>query len=451
MLNKDRLQKLILLLGDLVIFQLALWATIAIRYASEMNTAVWLQHFVPFTIVSAIWIVIFYAFGLYDFKLILPQKGLRQLVMEVMIISGSIAMALFYLVPFFITPKTNLLIVVLLSAAGINLWRHFFSAHLIGARKINTLFIGTLSEEGEIIDFLKNNPQLGYNVLTMLLNSGDREHLETISANRELSNVITEYKIDLIVVSQSARNAPRMIDQLYAALTKQITVIDAARFYESVTGKIPVHLINESWFIDNLTAIDKKMFESAKRLLDIFGAIILGVPTIAILPLIAIIIKLDSKGPIFYSQKRTGQGNKEINIFKLRSMRTDAERDGAKWAEKNDDRITRVGGILRKTRIDELPQLWNVLRGELSFIGPRPERPEFVETLKKEIPHYEMRHLVKPGLSGWAQVNFPYGASVEDANQKMQYDLYYLKNRSLTLDADIALRTIATILRRAGQ
>jgi len=169
------------------------------------------------------------------------------------------------------------------------------------------------------------------------------------------------------------------------------------------------------------------------------------------LPLIGALIKLNSAGPIFYRQKRVGKNGKIFEIAKFRSMFKDAEKNGAQWANEKDERITGMGKILRKTRIDELPQLWNVLKGEMSFIGPRPERPEFVEELQKQIPHYVMRHLVKPGLSGWAQIKFPYGASVEDAMEKLQYDLYYIKNRSFVLDLAITARTIAAVLSREGR
>jgi len=185
--------------------------------------------------------------------------------------------------------------------------------------------------------------------------------------------------------------------------------------------------------------------------LDAFLASALFVPLTAMLPIVALAIKLNSAGPIFYRQRRIGKNGKEFEIAKFRSMVCDAEKNGAVWASCNDNRVTFVGKILRKTRIDELPQIWNVLKGELSFIGPRPERPEFVKELVEKIPYYQMRHLVKPGLSGWAQINFPYGASVEDALQKLQYDLFYVKNRSIVLEISIMLKTIMTLLKREGR
>ncbi|MBI5742426.1 MAG: exopolysaccharide biosynthesis polyprenyl glycosylphosphotransferase [Candidatus Niyogibacteria bacterium] len=439
MLNKDRLRKIILLLGDLGVFYLALWLALTLRYSTELNARAWELHIWPFLIVFALWLAIFYIFGLYDLRLIAPKREGRDLIAEAFVVAGGAAVALFYFVPFFgITPKTNLFLVIVFSALGVAVWRRIFLSQLLGARKVNTLFIGTDDEVAEIISFLEQNPQLGYQVFTL-------------AAGTDLISTIKEKRIDLVVASPSARGGSQTMRDLYATLHLGITILDAAKFYESIVGKIPLRMINEAWFIDNLSTIDKKIFESLKRLFDIIGVLILGIPTLALTPLITLLIKLESSGPVLYRQLRVGRNNKNFEIVKFRSMRKDAETDGAKWASTNDARITKIGNILRKTRIDELPQLWNVLRGELSFIGPRPERPEFMGVLKKEIPHYEMRHLVKPGLSGWAQVNFPYGASVEDAREKMQYDLYYLKNRSLILDLVIALKTIATVLRHQGR
>jgi len=230
-----------------------------------------------------------------------------------------------------------------------------------------------------------------------------------------------------------------------------VTIIDFPEFYENITGKIPVSLIGEVWFLEHLVEGQKTLFESAKQVTDLFLAILLALPTIAILPFLAVAIRLDSKGPIFYRQQRVSRRKKIIEIIKLRTMVADAEKDGVRWADENDMRVTRVGRFLRKTRLDELPQLWSVLKGDLSLVGPRPERPEFVEILRTEIPFYDMRLLVKPGLTGWAQVNFPYGASVEDSMEKLQYDLFYIKNRSVILDISTMLKTLLIIISRGGR
>jgi len=203
--------------------------------------------------------------------------------------------------------------------------------------------------------------------------------------------------------------------------------------------------------LENVIELDKRKFEQIKRLIDVVLAVLFFLPFALLAPFAAMAIKLTSRGNVFYKQKRLGKNGKIFEIIKFRSMAKDAEKDGAKWAQIRDKRVTAVGKFLRKTRLDELPQILSVLKGDLSFIGPRPERPEFVDELSQKIPHYSMRHIVKPGLSGWAQINFPYGSSVNDSMQKLQYDLYYVKNRSLILEAIIILKTIMTVLKIEGR
>jgi exopolysaccharide biosynthesis polyprenyl glycosylphosphotransferase len=244
--------------------------------------------------------------------------------------------------------------------------------------------------------------------------------------------------------------------RFYEVLPLGVSIVSFPNFYEAALEKIPVSSVNESWFLENLVEIKKRVYEFFKRIFDAAFSIILLFPTILLLPLIGLFIKIESPGPIFYRQKRVGKDGKIFEIIKFRSMYAlssdgGAEKNGVQWASLNDSRITKIGRILRKTRLDELPQLFNILKGEMSFIGPRPERPEFIEELQKQIPHYAMRQLIKPGLSGWAQIKFPYGASVNDAMEKLQYDLYYIKNRSLILDLAIALRTLALIIRSEGR
>jgi len=210
--------------------------------------------------------------------------------------------------------------------------------------------------------------------------------------------------------------------------------------------------INQEWFLEKLTEGTKRPYEFVKRLFDIIFSVIFGVISLVIFPIIALAIKINSRGPLLYRQKRVGQYGKEFEIIKFRTMNEDAEKEsGAVWAKEDDPRVTVLGKFLRKTRIDELPQLWNILKGEMSLIGPRAERPEFDEKLKKKIPFYEERYLIRPGLSGWAQIQYRYGASVKDAHEKLQYDLFYIKNRSLALDLSIALKTTNIVFRQAGR
>jgi sugar transferase (PEP-CTERM system associated) len=217
--------------------------------------------------------------------------------------------------------------------------------------------------------------------------------------------------------------------------------------YERLTGKILVDDLKPSWLIFSDGFVISRWTRFVKRLIDVVLATIGVVASAPLAVVTAIAVKLDSEGPVLYGQERVGEGGRPFTVWKFRSMRQDAERGGRPiWATDQDDRITRVGRFIRKTRLDELPQFWNVLRGDMSFVGPRPERPFFVEQLAKEIPFYQQRHAVKPGLTGWAQVKYQYGSSVEDAMEKLRYDLYYIKHLSVSLDVSIVFDTVKVIL-----
>jgi sugar transferase (PEP-CTERM system associated) len=224
-----------------------------------------------------------------------------------------------------------------------------------------------------------------------------------------------------------------------------------ASVYEEYTGKIAIENLRPSWLIFSPGFRKSRVLLAAKRAIDVSASLIGLVLALPIMALVAAAIKLSSPGPLLYHQKRVGQNGRIVTVHKFRSMRSDAEaKTGAVWAKANDDRVFPVGRFLRKVRLDELPQLWNVLKGEMSFVGPRPERPEFVEQLTQRIPFYGQRHVVKPGVTGWAQVRYAYGASVEDAMEKLQYDLFYIKNLSVSLDIYIILQTVKTVILRRG-
>jgi lipopolysaccharide/colanic/teichoic acid biosynthesis glycosyltransferase len=252
--------------------------------------------------------------------------------------------------------------------------------------------------------------------------------------------------VDEIVVSAQDGDE-RAQDIWLACLNRGLQVTDLAVFVEREYYKIPCDEITVSWLLFIDLKWNHPFYHRLKRLLDIFAAIGLSLVLCPVLMAAALAIWLESGGPVIYSQLRTGFRGRTYRILKLRTMRADAEKTGAQWAAHGDDRVTRVGRVLRKTRIDELPQLWNVLRNEMSFIGPRPERPEFVEKLTSDIPLFPQRHWVQPGLTGWAQINYPYGASIEDARAKLCFDLYYIKNASFLLDLHIALRTAGAVMK----
>ncbi len=268
----------------------------------------------------------------------------------------------------------------------------------------------------------------------------------------DIKQILREHDITTVLTALDPRSNPTLVKHLYESLALKLQFFDLPTFYEKLTGKIPVTTIGHIWFLENLAESEKAIYELGKRIFDMVFSTVILVLSLPFIPLIALLIKLDTKGPVFFRQIRVGLLGKPFEAVKFRSMIEGAEKNGeAQWASKNDPRVTKIGRFLRKTRIDEIPQLLNVFRGEMSLIGPRPERPEFVAKLLELIPFYNERHLVKPGLTGWAQISFQYGSSTGDALKKLQYDLFYIKNRSLPLDIGIVLKTINIILSGKGQ
>ena len=267
-----------------------------------------------------------------------------------------------------------------------------------------------------------------------------------------LEKIIINYKINKIVVTEDIKNEGIALKLLNQKLNG-IEVYDYFTFYEDIEEKVPVKSIDEKWLLfgKGYQILYRDFNVKVKQIMDLFLAFVVLIVTFPIMLISAICIKLESKGAVIYKQDRVGLGNKEFEIYKFRSMVADAEKNGAQWAIQNDSRITKFGSFMRKTRIDELPQLWNVIKGDMSFVGPRPERMVFIKELEQEIPFYNVRHSVKPGLTGWAQVKYPYGASVEDAHQKLQYDLYYIKNQTIMFDIIILFKTLKVVLSRAGR
>lgn len=255
---------------------------------------------------------------------------------------------------------------------------------------------------------------------------------------------------EVVLALEERRNALPLAD-LLRIKTTGVHVNDFASFLERETGRIDLDTVNPSWLIfsDGFSS-GQAVSRALKRLFDVLASTVMLAVTAPLILLFALLVRLDSDGPAFYRQRRVGLYGKPFDVLKLRSMRADAEVNGAQWAERDDPRITRIGNFIRKTRIDELPQLWTVLKGQMSFVGPRPERPEFVGELERILPFYAERHMVKPGITGWAQINFPYGASVEDARHKLEYDLYYTKNYSPFLDLLILLQTLRVVIWNEG-
>ena len=276
---------------------------------------------------------------------------------------------------------------------------------------------------------------------------------KVFSREASIEELVERHRIDEIIVAErEQRGGGVPMDQLLACRIRGIPVIDLAGFYERAKSEVPLDSLKASWLVYGHGFVQGRARQIAKRAFDIICSAFLLTLASPVMLLTILAIKLDSPGPIIYRQERVGLGGRIFMCLKFRSMRTDAEKDGiARWAAKNDARVTRIGAFIRKTRIDELPQLLSVLKGQMSLVGPRPERPSFVAQLKEQIPFYDVRHSVKPGVTGWAQVRYSYGASLEDARRKHQFDLYYVKNNSLFLDLLVLIETVSVVLFREGQ
>jgi exopolysaccharide biosynthesis polyprenyl glycosylphosphotransferase len=265
----------------------------------------------------------------------------------------------------------------------------------------------------------------------------------------DLMATATAKGVDQIVVA-STEVGPQLMKDFLAAMKAKIKVHDQKQVIEVITGKVPIERLNDTWFIDELASVERRYYWYLKRTFDIAFAAIGLAATTPIMLLAAVLVRLDSKGPLFYSQTRIGRRGMPFRVWKLRTMVSNADKNGVHWTLENDDRITRIGRILRKLHIDEFPQFWNILKGDMSIIGPRPEAEALVALYTKEIPYYQERHMVTPGVTGWAQINYRYGNSVDDTREKLKYDFFYIKNRNFFLDLLILLRTIRTVLTGKG-
>jgi len=395
----------------------------------------------------------FYLFDLYDF---LVMHDRRELVLRLVQALGLAWIALafsFYAFPGLMLGRGISLIALPLALALMVLWRvsiHWFLGHPDFGERLLIVGSGNLAVElaREVLD----RPDAGYRIVGFV--GTDAELLgkslinpRVIGLTEELDQIVKREGIDRIVVAMGERRGQLPTNKLLQlSLAGDVTIEEGAAFYERITGRVSLNMLRPSWLIFTGRGRQKKIAELSRTAVHWLVALVGAVLSLPIALITAGLIKLESRGPIFYKQERVGKNGRIFTLTKFRSMRVDAEQDGPVWASKKDTRTTRVGRVIRKIRVDEIPQFWNILKGEMSFVGPRPERPHFVAQLAKEIPFYEQRHHIAPGLTGWAQIKYPYGASIEDARQKLQYDLFYIKNQGLMLDAIILFETIKIIL-----
>ncbi len=428
-----RLKTFILIIGDILILYLSLALTIIIRYGTRSLDSSWHNHLQPFSLIFLIWVLVFYLVDLYDIRAFKNEVGLAKGIGGAIILSATLSIILFYLFSNFfeLTPKTNLAIFSLIFGVFDFIWRTAVIKSNYARTKL--LVIGDSQITKEIVAYIKNNPQIGYELGFWL------SDVSAAFKRSELERLVREKKIDAIIIpSHFIKGDLPIVKLIYELLSLKIKVMSSTDFYETIFQKEPLEELEEGWFIEKITT-RRNGYDFLKRLIDIALSLTLGIIFLPIMILIAALTKLSSReGPVFFKHRRTGSNGKTYTHYKFGIMRKD---EGEFWTLPEDDRHTKLGKFLRYTHLDETPQLWNILKGDLSFIGPRPERVELTEKYR-ELPHYEIRHIVKPGLTGWAQINYRPSASLEEAFEKLKYDIYYIKNRSFILDFLIIIRTV---------
>jgi len=435
-----KLRQTVLFFGDLVSGYLALFLTIVFGFWGNFSWQIFWQHLFPFTLLYFFWFILFYIFGLYDLNLIRPKFEFLARTGQCFLVCLGLGIAFFYIIPFFgITPKVNLLINIVIFAVLISIWRRCFYYIFSSFYIKNIAFLGKNPLVKTLAKEIESNPHFGYKVVKF------------IDPKKPFFPQLKGKKIDSLIIAKDITSQPKLIKELYKCLPLKINLMELSQAYELLLHKIPIGFLNQSWFLRNLREDEKKIYDNIKRIEDIVLAIIIIILTLPLWLIFSILIKLEDKGPVFYKQERVGKNKKTFLLWKFRSMKPNSEKKGKpRWAEKDDPRVTKTGRFLRRSHLDEIPQMLNILKGDISLVGPRPERPEFVRKLEKEIPHYHLRHIIKPGFTGWAQIKFRYARSVMDSLEKFQYDLYYIKNRSLFLDLGILLKTFQLFFKNPG-
>ncbi len=448
MKSLSKREALVLFLGDIFFFALSLWFALALRYFEFPSRDLFSLHLTPFSILFIFWVFIYFVSGLYEKHTTLLKSKLPSVIFNAQIVNSIAAIAFFYTIPFFgITPKTILFIYLIISFILILGWRLYGIAFLGARQRQPALLIGSGDEMKELLDEVNNNPR--YDIY--FVSSIDIADLDSIDIQNDIVSLVYENNIKIIAVDFSHENTSPLLPHLYNLIFSKVRFIDSHRIYEDIFDRIPLSLVTYSWFLENISVSPKFTYDFLKRLMDIVVSFVIGVISLIFYPFVILAIKLDDRGDIFIVQDRVGQNNKPVKIIKFRSMSINDSGDGD---QNRSMKVTRVGKFIRNTRIDELPQVWNVLKGDISMIGPRPELPNLVSLYEKEISFYNVRHLIKPGLSGWAQIyqKTPpkFATDYDQTKIKLSYDLFYIKNRSFWLDIKIALKTLRELISRRG-
>ena len=436
----EKYRKLILATGDLVLMYLALAVALWIRGGSDFLAQTWQNHVWSFSLLHIIWILILYVDGFYSLPRLRLNTAFLQSIFRIAAFSALTGIVFFYVFNVFgITPKTVLAIHISSFIVLFTAWRllagRFF--RFSGLRQPAVL----LEMDGEIAEMaadLTDDPFSPFRVVAICQ-----------SDQPGLCQTILKHQAETVIVSEQAWC--QLPPEIYDLALSGVRIIDASSFWEEHRRQVRPEGGDLTWFLAGFRNVRKLEYEAGKRTVELIAAIALGLVLAPLILLIAIGIKLSDRGPVLFTQHRVGLFGKTFKVVKFRTMIQDAEKNGPQWTDKNDLRVTRLGQLLRHTHLDEIPQLWNVIKGEMSFTGPRPERPVFVKELRQELPHYGLRHLTRPGITGWAQINYRYGSSIQDAAEKLTYDLWYVKHRTAAIDLKITLKTITMLFRGEGR
>ncbi|RKX62515.1 MAG: capsular biosynthesis protein CpsE [Thermodesulfobacteriota bacterium] len=454
--KKYSIRRLFFFSGEGLFLFLSLVVAVACRHGGDISAFDMLPLWPRLLLIVFVCLLCLYYYDLYTFR-----SGFSYVEMTIRLIqalgSASIFLGFLYFVFPVLLPGRwvflgSLLVFIFLSS----LWRYAYCWML---RKewwtIPVLIVGSGPFSEEIVREIKENSDCGFRVAGAVLDqvpAAEEAYGNTVVFN-SFSNLyqrVGETGTEEIIVAMDQRRGRLPLDELLECKMEGVPVLEGESFYEEITGRILVDKINPSWLIFHKGFQKSWVMLATKRLIGTCISALGLFLSSPIILLTSICIKLDSPGSIFYRQERVGKDGKPFTLIKFRSMGQDAEHGEAEWAKQDDVRVTRVGKIIRKLRIDEIPQMWNVLKGEMNFVGPRPERPQFVSELAKKIRYYDQRSTVQPGITGWAQISYPYGASEEDSKKKLEYDLFYIKHMSVILDLYIILKTVKTILFREG-
>jgi len=431
-----------LILIDGVVLFCALLLSLLIRQGGELSITFVSLHLIPFSVIFAISVVVFFIEGLYDRGLVASFKELIPRIVRAQIVNAVLAVLLFYIVPnYSIAPKVTLLVYVVVSIIGLIGIRLVYLRHVSGRGAVPALLIAESPESYELVSATLHTQRSGIYFAEHIIPS-------TEGIAEKIKQAVARHKPRVIVIDESHSAIVKAMPDFYEYVFNDTRFVDIRIVYEAIFNRVPLGLVHHGWFVENIAFSSHYAYDALKRIIDIILAVILLVPALCIFPFVWLAIRIEDKGPFLIAQKRIGQRGKRITLYKIRSMHTS---DAGRWVTAGDNRITRIGKFIRKTRIDELPQLFSVIKGDISLIGPRPDLELLGETIEKELPFYSVRYLIKPGLSGWAQVKQDTPPqSIEETKLRLSYDLYYVKNRSLILDFAIILKTIHTLISRKG-